>query len=77
MYNILLSEVMRLCKSFPHLSQMPSLTYNRENNIIIKNDIISNIKNTIFNLRDTDVVICINTSYIRIEGFNHYQDIIM
>ena len=55
---------------------MPSLTYNRENNIIIKNDIILNIHNTIFNLRDTDAVICINNSYIRIEGLNHYLDII-
>jgi hypothetical protein len=55
---------------------MPSLAYNRENNIIIKNDIILNINNTIFNLRDTDVVICINNSYIRIEGLNHYLDII-
>jgi hypothetical protein len=68
--------MMRLCKWFPHLSKMPSLTYNRENNIIIKNDIISKIKNTILNLRDTDVVICINISYIRIEGPNHYLDII-
>ena len=54
---------------------MPSLTYNRENNIIIMSDIILNIKNTIFNLRDTDVIICINISSIRIEGLNHYLDI--
>jgi len=39
-------------------------------------DIILNIKNTIFNLRDTDVIICINISSIRIEGLNHYLDII-
>jgi hypothetical protein len=55
---------------------MPSLTYNRENNIIIKNDIILNIKNTIFYLRNTDVIICIHISSSIIEGLNHYLDII-
>jgi hypothetical protein len=55
---------------------MPSLIYNREYNIIIKHDIILNIKHTIFILRDTDAIICITISSIRIEGLNHYLDII-
>ena len=51
----LLREMMRSCKCFSHLSKMPTLT----NSLIIKNAIILNIMHNIFNLRDTEVVICI------------------
>jgi hypothetical protein len=40
-------------------SKMPTLTYNRANCVITKNSITLNIIHHIFNLRDTEVVICI------------------
>jgi hypothetical protein len=43
LFELPLSEMMRHCKYFPHVSKMPTLTYNRANNIIIKNAIILNI----------------------------------
>ena len=41
-------------KLFTNVSEMSPLTYNRANNVIIKNAIIWNIIHNIFNLRDTD-----------------------
>jgi hypothetical protein len=38
---------------------MPTLTYNRVNSVIIKNDIIVSIIHNLFNFRDTEVVISI------------------
>ena len=38
-----LSEMMRSCTFFPHMSKIPTLTYNRSKSVIIKNDIIFNI----------------------------------
>jgi len=38
---------------------MPALTYNQANSVITKNAIILNIIHNIFNLRDTEVVVCI------------------
>ena len=57
-----LNEMMWSCKSFPHVSKVSALTYNRGNSVVIENSIILNIiQNTlfVFNLRDTEVVICI------------------
>ena len=56
-----LSEIMRSWKCFPHVSKMPTLTYNvyRASGGIIKNSIILNIIHNIFILRDTEVVRCI------------------
>jgi hypothetical protein len=48
-----LSEMMPSCTCFPHVSKMPTLTYNRANSVIIKNAIILNIIQNIFKLRDT------------------------
>ena len=42
---------------FPHVSKMLTINYNWENNFIIKNAIILNIIH-VFNLRDTEVVVC-------------------
>ena len=53
------SEMMRSCKCFPHVSEMLTLTYNRANSVIINNAIILNSIHNIFNLRDTEVAICI------------------
>ena len=38
---------------------MPNFAYNRANSVIIKNAIILYIIHNIFNVRDTEVVICI------------------
>ena len=43
----------------PNVSKMSTLTYNQENSVITKNTIILNIIHNIFNLRDTEVVVCI------------------
>ena len=42
---------------FPHVSKMLTINYNWENNFIKKNAIILNIIH-VFNLRDTEVVVC-------------------
>ena len=42
-----------------HVSNMQTLAYNQENSFITKNAIILIIIHTIFNLHDTEVVICI------------------
>ena len=59
-----LNELVRSCKSFPDVSNMPTLAYSRMISIIIKKTtaIILNIIHNIFNLRDTEVVVhvCIN-----------------
>jgi hypothetical protein len=55
----LFSEMMQLCKWFPHVIKMPSLTLNWANSIIIKSAIILNIMRNVFYLRDMEVVICI------------------
>ena len=46
------------------LSEMPILTYNRANIVIIKNAVIY-IRRNIFNLRDTEVVTLYNISSIK------------
>jgi hypothetical protein len=58
LFELPLSEMMRHCKYFPHVSKMPTLTYNRANNIIIKNTIILNI------LHNTEAKIQITRSAI-------------
>jgi hypothetical protein len=55
----LFCELMQSCKCFPHVSKIPTITYNRASIIIIKNAIILNIIHNIFNHRDTQDVICI------------------
>ena len=52
-----LTAMMRSCKCFPHVSIMPTLTYNWANSAIIKKDLILNIMHSTFNLRETEVVI--------------------
>jgi len=47
---------MRSCTCFPHVCKIPTLTYNRENSIIIENAIILNMIHNIFNLLDTEVL---------------------
>ena len=47
LFELPLREMMRQCKYFPHVSKMPTLTYNRANNIIIKNAIILSILHNI------------------------------
>jgi hypothetical protein len=50
---------------------MPTITYT--NSVIIKNTIILNIIHNIFNLRDTEVVICILLVLLkRADGLNHH-----
>ena len=67
----LLSEMMLSCTCFPHV------IYNQANNFIIKNATILNIiHNNIFNLCDTEVVICILLVLLkRVGGLNHYLNI--
>ena len=51
-------------------------TYNRANSVNIKYAIILNIKHVIFNLHDTEVVICIILFLLkRVDGLNHYLNI--
>ena len=45
------------CKCFPHVSKIPTLTYNRTNNVIIQNAIILNIMHNIFDFRGTEFAI--------------------
>ena len=52
-----LAAMMRSCKCFPHVSIMPTLTYNLAYSAIINKDIILNIIHSTFNLRETEVVI--------------------
>jgi hypothetical protein len=54
-----LSEMIWLCKRFPHVSKMSTLTNNWENSVIIDNARILNIIHNILSLRDTEVVIYI------------------
>ena len=51
------SAMMRPYKCFSHMSSMPTLTYNWANSAIIEKDLILNIIHSIFNLRETEVVI--------------------
>jgi len=64
-----ISEMMRSRKCFPHVSKTPTLTYNRENSVIIKNPIILNIIHNVFNLRDAEVVIMYNIGSIEKSGW--------
>ena len=52
-----ITAMMRSCKCFPHVSIMPTLTYNWVNSAIIKKYLILNIIHSTFNLRETEVVI--------------------
>jgi hypothetical protein len=55
---------------------MSILTFNRIDSVIIKNAVILNIKHNIFNLRDTEVVICIILVLLKIvDGLNNYLNI--
>jgi hypothetical protein len=59
-----LSEMMRSCKGFPHVSKMPTLTYNQTNSVIIKIALILNSIHNIFNICDTEVhIISYNVKY--------------
>jgi hypothetical protein len=63
-----LRQMMRLCKCFPHVSEIPTLTYNRAYSIIIKNAKILNIIHVdIFNLHHAEVIIYDNISSIKVE----------
>jgi len=58
-----------------YVSKMPAfkLTPNRTNNVIIKNALILNNIYNIFNLRNTEVAICIKLVLLnRIDDLNHY-----
>jgi len=48
-----LTAMMRSCKCFPHVSIMPTLTYNWANSAIIKKYLILNIMHSTFNLHET------------------------
>jgi hypothetical protein len=52
-----LTAMMRSCKCFPHVSIMPTLTYNWANNAIMQKDLILNIMHSTFNLPETEAVI--------------------
>ena len=70
--SFILSEIVRSCKCYPHMNKMPTLRYNRVNNVIIKNGIILNIKLYIFN-----GLLAQKLSYVlkRVNGRNHYLNI--
>jgi hypothetical protein len=71
-----LTEMMRSCKCFPFVSKMSTLSQNRENSVVIKTTIILNIIHNIFNLHDTNVVICIILFLLnRADGPNHYLNV--
>ena len=57
----LLSEIMRSDQCFPHVSNMPTITYNRVNRVIIKNGLILNSIHNIFNHCETKAAICISS----------------
>jgi hypothetical protein len=60
---------------FPHVSKMLTINYNWENNFIIKNAIILNIIH-VFNLRDTEVVMCMILVLLkRTDDLKHYLNI--
>jgi len=64
-------DMMQSRGSCPHVS-MPTLTYNRASRVIKENATILNIIHNIFNLRDTEVVICmLLVLYKRGDGINH------
>ena len=50
-----LGDMMRLCKCFLYVSEMPTLKHNRAITAIIKNALILNIIHNIFNIRDTEM----------------------
>ena len=55
---------------------MLTFTYNQENSVIIKNIIILNIIHNIFNLHETEVVICIIlVLFKRADDHKHYLNI--
>ena len=51
-----LSDMMRPCKSFPHVSKMPIPTYNVTNSVIINNAII--LQRYIDSLRNISAISC-------------------
>jgi hypothetical protein len=55
---IFLAEIAVICKCFPHVHKMPTITYNQSNSVITQKSIILNNTHTICNRCDTDVVIC-------------------
>jgi len=71
-----LSEMMRSCKYFARVSNMPTFIYNRANKVIIKNAIILKIMYNIFLLRATEAVICIILVLLKSAySLNHYLNI--
>jgi hypothetical protein len=54
-----LNETRQSYKCFLQARKMPTLAYSKATSVIIKNAIILNSMQNIFNLRDTEVVICI------------------
>ena len=54
----LVSESMRSCKCFSHVSKLPTFTSSLATSVIIQNAIILNFMHIILNLHDTEVVIC-------------------
>ena len=71
-----LTAMMRSCKCFPHVSIMPTLTYNWANSAIVQKDLILNIMHSTFNLSETEAVIWILSVILkRADGNNHYLNI--
>ena len=68
----LLSEMVWSYKCFPHVNKMSTLTYNRANSLTLKSVIILNIIHNIFNLRDTEVVLCILLVLLK-RASDHHQ----
>jgi hypothetical protein len=69
-----LSEAMRSCKCIPHVVKCQPL--HTHSFVVIKNALILKILHNIFNLRDTEVVICIILVLLRsTDGLNHHLNI--
>ena len=54
-----LIDMRRSCKCFPHVNKILTHTYNRANSVLFKNTITLKMMHDIFNLHDTEVIICI------------------
>ena len=54
-----LIDMRRSCKCCPHVNKILTHTYNRANSVLFKNTITLKMMHDIFNLHDTEVIICI------------------
>jgi hypothetical protein len=54
------------------VNKMSTLTYNRANSLTLKSVIILNIIHNIFNLRDTEVVLCILLVLLKRASDHHH-----